>query len=127
MADDPKKPDEQRSAGELHPLNYAPPDRSDLPTKLGAPIGGVIVSACLIGFFGAVGYPYPIDRPTTGPAVMINWSEVAAWLVLSAGAVIVAVLRWNRRPLPAGRWFGMGLLLGAALTALLEGACYANP
>lgn len=86
-------------------LDYRPPEPPKGSRYPGVAVGGFLLAA----------------------AQHVAWIGVAVFLALAAGGIAGAVLLWLRRPLAAGGWFLAGLLIGLALTGLLEGACYANP
>lgn len=53
-----------------------------------------------------------------------SWPSVAGFGVIIIASLVLLV-REGRVDPPRRRWFAIGLLLGAAITSLLEGLCFA--
>jgi hypothetical protein len=120
-----------------------PPNPQERPNVLeygrpkGASTGPIAATAAmLVGFVlsvGAIGgigfaafipthptFPYPPPAPAKR-----HWIPIFSFFLAGVSAIALAVYVWRSRP--ASRWFLLGLLIGAAVMGLLEGACFVPP
>ncbi len=106
--DEPKPPLEYR--------NYTD-DSPERKRNVGVFIGGMAIGVVVIVVWGCANFTLP-EGPYTAPK---HHLLVAAFgcVGISAGVIGVALLRGPRR-----RFLLAGILLGIALTCIIEGICY---
>lgn len=122
----PDEKDEAKRPPAPLPLSYAPADRAAPVTRVFLTLCGAAMSIVVVGFFAAVGFPYPLYRPP-GTSVQPVWWAVAMFFVLAALGIGGTALLLAHRPFKQHVWFFTGALIGLGLIGLLEGMCYANP
>jgi hypothetical protein len=109
------------------PLDYAPANPSQITRRAMAVAFGVIVGiVCVIaaGFLSFVTFE---DRSIEGPRPpppKTFYVVAGIFFVLAGGGLLAFIL--SATASPRRRWFLIGLSIGAAAMALIEGLCFAN-
>ena len=127
MEDKSSKYGEEETPPAAHILNYRTPDeapRSALATALAGFLAAVVFMGC-----GSALWYLRVNR-IGGPSLSSHGNRgrlpVAVFAALAVAGITVAIFSLRHRPRNAWSMFFAGFAIGACMTALIEGACFAT-